>query len=142
MPYSSRASSADAFEKVVDELLASPHYGEKWARHWLDVVRYADSHGFERDENKPFIWRYRDYVVNAFNNDKPYDEFVIEQMAGDLLPERDFYTQVATGFNRNHRINSEGGSIPDEWIVEYVADRVETMGTLFLGLTLTCSGDA
>ena len=85
------------------------------------------------------MWVWRDWLIKALNDNMPFDRFVTEQMAGDLLPERNFFTQVATGFNRNHRINSEGGSIPDEWIVEYVADRVETLGTMFLGLTLTCS---
>ena len=130
--------SDEAYEKVVDHLLSSPHYGEHIASSWLDAARYADTDGYQNDRTR-YMWVWRDWVIRSLNENKPFDRFIVEQMAGDLLPERDFFTQVATGYNRNHRINSEGGSIPDEWIVEYVADRVETLGTTFLGLTLNCS---
>ena len=128
----------DAYEKAVDRLLASSRYGEHMALDWMEASRYADTDGYQNDRLR-YMWVWRDWLVRALNDNMPFDRFVTEQMAGDLLPDRNFFTQVATGFNRNHRINSEGGSIPDEWIVEYVADRVETMGTMFLGLTLTCS---
>ena len=128
----------DAYEKAVDRLLASLRYGEHMALDWMEASRYADTDGYQNDRLR-YMWVWRDWLVRALNDNMPFDRFVTEQMAGDLLPDRNFFTQVATGFNRNHRINSEGGSIPDEWIVEYVADRVETMGTMFLGLTLTCS---
>ena len=131
-------SSPEAYDKVVDRLLASARYGEHMALGWLEASRYADTDGYQNDRLR-YMWVWRDWVIKALNDNMPFDRFVTEQMAGDLLPDRNFFTQVATGFNRNHRINSEGGSIPDEWIVEYVADRVETMGTMFLGLTLTCS---
>ena len=130
--------SSRAYETAVDRLLGSPRYGEHMGLDWLEASRYADTDGYQNDRLR-YMWVWRDWLIRALNEDMPFDRFVVEQMAGDLLPERNFYTQVATGFNRNHRINSEGGSIPDEWIVEYVADRVETMGTMFLGLTLTCS---
>jgi hypothetical protein len=130
--------SPKAYEKAVDRLLASPRYGEHMALDWMEASRYADTDGYQNDRLR-YMWVWRDWLIKAINDNMPFDRFVTEQMAGDLLPERNFFTQVATGFNRNHRINSEGGSIPDEWIVEYVADRVETMGTMFLGLTLTCS---
>ncbi len=130
--------SPNAYEAAVDRLLDSPRYGEHMAVDWLEASRYADTDGYQNDRLR-YMWVWRDWLIRSLNENMPFDRFVIEQMAGDLLPDRDFYTQVATGFNRNHRINSEGGSIPDEWIVEYVADRVETMGTMFLGLTLNCS---
>ncbi|MFP6640365.1 MAG: DUF1549 domain-containing protein, partial [Myxococcota bacterium] len=127
--------SEDAYERAVDRLLESSRYGEHMALDWLEASRYADTDGYQFDRLR-YMWVWRDWLIAALNENKPFDRFVTEQMAGDLLPDRDFFTQVATGFNRNHRINSEGGSIPGEWIVEYVADRVETMGTMFLGLTL------
>jgi hypothetical protein len=130
--------SPAAYETAVDRLLDSPRFGEHMAVDWLEASRYADTDGYQNDRTR-YMWAWRDWLIRALNHNMPFNRFVIEQMAGDLLPDRNFYTQVATGFNRNHRINSEGGSIPDEWIVEYVADRVETMGTMFLGLTLTCS---
>ena len=130
--------SADAYEKVVDRLLSSPHYGEQVASYWLDAARYADTDGYQNDRIR-YMWVWRDWVIRAFNDNMPFDRFILEQMAGDLIPDRTFMTQVASGYNRNHRINSEGGSIPDEWIVEYVADRVETLGTTFLGLTMNCA---
>jgi hypothetical protein len=130
--------SQDAYQRAIDRLLKSPRYGEHMALDWLEASRYADTDGYQNDRLR-YMWVWRDWLIRALNNNMPFDRFVIEQMAGDLLPDRDFFTQVATGFNRNHRINSEGGAIPDEWIVEYVADRVETTGTVFLGLTLTCA---
>jgi len=130
--------SPAAYEQAVDRLLNDPRYGEHMALDWLEASRYADTDGYQNDRLR-YMWVWRDWLIQAINSNMPFDQFVTEQMAGDLIPNRDFYTQVATGFNRNHRINSEGGSIPDEWIVEYVADRVETMGTMFLGLTLNCS---
>ncbi|MDG1831832.1 MAG: DUF1549 domain-containing protein, partial [Verrucomicrobiota bacterium] len=130
--------SLNAYEKAVDRLLASPRYGEHMALGWMEASRYADTDGYQNDRLR-YMWVWRDWLIKVLNDNVPFDRFVTEQMAGDLLPDRNFFTQVATGFNRNHRINSEGGSIPAEWIVEYVADRVETMGTMFLGLTLTCS---
>ena len=130
--------SPTAYEQAVDRLLNDPRYGEHMALDWLEASRYADTDGYQNDRLR-YMWVWRDWLIQAINSNMAFDQFVTEQMAGDLIPNRNFYTQVATGFNRNHRINSEGGSIPDEWIVEYVADRVETMGTMFLGLTLNCS---
>ena len=130
--------SPEAYAKAVDRLLDSPRYGEHMALGWMEASRYADTDGYQNDRLR-YMWVWRDWLIRALNDNMPFDRFITEQMAGDLIPDRNFFTQVATGFNRNHRINSEGGSIPDEWIVEYVADRVETMGTMFLGLTLTCS---
>ena len=127
--------SENAYEKVVDRLLSSPHYGEQVASYWLDAARYADTDGYQNDRIR-YMWVWRDWVIRALNDNMPFDRFILEQMAGDLLPDRNFMTQVASGYNRNHRINSEGGSIPDEWIVEYAADRVETLGTTFLWLTM------
>ena len=131
-------SSATAYERVVDRLLASEKFGEHMALDWLEASRYADTDGYQNDRLR-YMWVWRDWLIGALNNNMPFDQFVTEQMAGDLLPDRNVFTQIATGFNRNHRINSEAGSIPDEWVVEYVADRVETAGTVFLGLTMTCS---
>ena len=131
-------SSPNAYENAVDRLLNLPAYGEHMALDWMEASRYADTDGYQNDRLR-YMWVWRDWLIRSLNDNKSFDRFVIEQMAGDLLPDRNFHTQVATGFNRNHRINSEGGSIPDEWIVEYVANRVETMGTMFLGLTMTCS---
>ena len=130
--------SGNAYERAVDRLLASDRYGEHMALGWLEASRYADTDGYQFDRLR-YMWVWRDWLISALNENKPFDRFVIEQIAGDLLPDRNFFTQVATGFNRNHRINSEGGAIPDEWIVEYVADRVDTAGTMFLGLTMSCS---
>ena len=130
--------SADAYEKAVERLLDSPRYGEHMAIDWLEASRFADTDGYQNDRLR-YMWVWRDWLINVLNQNMPFDRFIVEQMAGDLIPDRNFLTQIATGFNRNHRINSEGGSIPDEWIVEYVADRVETTGTVFLGLTLTCA---
>ncbi|MBL9206953.1 MAG: PSD1 domain-containing protein [Opitutaceae bacterium] len=128
----------DAYERQVDRLLASPHHGERWARPWLDVARYADSNGYSVDAPRQ-IWKYRDWVVAALNRDLPYDQFVIEQLAGDLLPNATVDQKVATGFNRNTQINQEGGIDPEQFRIESVMDRVATFGSAFLGLTLACS---
>ena len=130
--------SADAYEKVVDRLLSSPQYGERMAFPWLDAARYADSNGYQTDGER-FMWRWRDWVINAFNRNMPYDQFTIEQLAGDLLPNATLDQKIATGFNRNHRGNSEGGIVPEEYAAEYVVDRVDTTSTVFLGLTLGCA---
>jgi mono/diheme cytochrome c family protein len=131
-------ASPDAYEKQVDRLLASPHFGERWARHWLDNARYADSNGYSQDFPR-VIWPYRDWVINAFNNDMPFDEFTIEQLAGDMLPNATRDQKTATGFHRNTQINSEGGIDPEQYRVESVVDRVATTGTVFLGLTIACA---
>ena len=131
-------ASPDAYARAVDRLLASPHYGERWARPWLDVARYADSNGYSIDAPRQ-IWKYRDWVVNALNRDEPYDQFVIEQLAGDLLPGATLEQRTATGFNRNTQINQEGGIDPEQFRIESVLDRVNTFGTTFLGLTLGCA---
>ncbi len=130
--------SANAYEKQVDRLLASPRFGERMAMWWLDGARYADSHGFQADWER-YQWPWRDWVINAFNANQPFDQFTIEQLAGDLLPNAKNSQIVATGFNRNHRINTEGGSLNEEWLVENVIDRVETTGSVWLGLTLGCA---
>ena len=130
--------SPAAFENVVDTLLASPHYGEKWARHWLDLVRYADSHGFERDENKPFIWRYRDYVVDSFNSDKPYDEFVKEQLAGDEYDEVTPERLIATGYYRLGQWDDEPAD-PKQATFDNLDDIVSTTSQAFMGITVGCA---
>src|SRR5262249_17616748 len=130
--------SSNAYEKVVDRLLRSPRYGEHMAFPWLDAARYADSNGYQTDGER-FMWRWRDWVINAFNRNMPYDQFTTEQLAGDLLPNATLDQKIATGFNRNHRGNSEGGIIPEEYAAEYVVDRVDTTSTVFLGLTLGCA---
>lgn len=127
-----------AYERVVDQLLASPHYGEKWGRHWLDAARYADSNGFTIDGARS-IWPYRDYVIESFNENKPFDQFTIEQLAGDLLPKATREQQVATGFHRNTLFNQEGGIDREQFRVEFTVDRVNTTGTVFLGLTIGCA---
>ena len=131
-------TSPGAYEKVVDRLLASPRYGERMATRWLDAARYADTNGYQTDAERS-MWRWRDWVIDAFNRNMPYDRFMLEQIAGDLLPGATRQQRVATGFNRNHRGNGEGGIIPEEYAVEYVVDRVDTTSTVFLGLTLGCA---
>jgi hypothetical protein len=128
----------DAYEQAVDRLLASPHYGERMAMSWLDGARYADSNGYQADYER-FMSPWRDWVIDAFNRNLPFDRFTVEQLAGDLLPDATPATRIATGFNRNHRINTEGGVIPEEWRVETVIDRVETTGQVWLGLTIGCA---
>jgi mono/diheme cytochrome c family protein len=130
--------SPDAYEKVVDRLLESPHYGEQMARQWLDVARYADTNGYHID-NVRYMWRWRDWVIDAYNRNLPFDEFTIEQLAGDLLPEPRLDQLIATGFNRNHMITFEGGIIPEEYRVQYVIDRLNTTGSVWMGLTVGCA---
>ncbi|HUK18386.1 MAG TPA: DUF1549 domain-containing protein, partial [Bryobacteraceae bacterium] len=133
-----RDKSAGAYEKVVDRLLASPRYGERMAMHWLDLARYADTHGYHIDSHRE-MWHWRDWVIDAFNRNLPFDQFTIDQLAGDLLPHPTLAERVATGFNRNHMINFEGGAIPEEYQNEYVVDRVETTSVVWLGMTMGCS---
>ena len=130
---------ANAYERVVDRLLDSPHYGEKWARSWLDLARYADSDGYEEDRIRHNAWRWRHWVIEAINRNMPYDEFTIEQIAGDLLPNPTLDQRVATGFNRNTLTNREGGVNREEFRTEQVVDRTATIGTVWLGLTLGCA---
>ena len=130
-------TAPDAYERLVDRLLASPHFGERWGRDWLDAARYADSNGYTRDQPRT-IWKYRDWVVDAFNRNLPFDEFVIEQLAGDMLPNARLDQIVATGFHRNTLINEEGGTDPEQFRIEAVVDRVNTTGTVLLGLTVGC----
>ena len=131
-------SSADAYEKVVDRLLQSPRYAEKMASRWLDAARYADTNGYQTDAERS-MWRWRDWVINAFDQNMPFDQFTIEQIAGDMLPDATLDQKIASGFNRNHRGNGEGGIVPEEYSVEYVVDRVETTSTVWLGLTMGCA---
>lgn len=130
--------SPNAYEKVVDRLLASPAFGEKWARSWLDLARYADSHGFQRDDLRS-IWPYRDWVIRALNANMPFDQFTIEQIAGDLLPNPTLDQRIATGFHRCTTTNVEAGSEPEETRVNQVLDRVNTTATVWLGTTLECA---
>ncbi len=134
--YSLRGSVA--FRELVDRLLDSPHYGERWGRWWLDQARYADSNGYSIDSPRS-IWLYRDWVVQAFNNDMPFEQFTIEQLAGDLLPDATESQRIASGFHRNTQINQEGGIDPEQFRIESVFDRVATTGSVFLGLTVGCA---
>mgnify|MGYP001221119143 CR=1 FL=1 len=128
----------DAYERVVDALLESPAYGERMASRWLDLARYADTHGYEKDGRRQ-IWAYRDWVIHAFNEDMPYDRFTIQQIAGDLIPRASLLTRIASGFNRNTMINEEGGTDQEEFRVEAVIDRVNTVGAVWLGSTFGCA---
>ena len=130
--------SPQAYERLVDRLLASPHYGERWARPWLDLARYADSHGYEKDRPR-MMWKYRDWVINALNADKPFDQFTIEQLAGDLLPTPTNEQLIATGFHRNTMLNQEGGVDDEEARWETLVDRTNTTSTVWLGSTLGCA---
>ena len=130
--------SSKAYEKVLDRLLASPHYGERMSLEWLDLARYADSNGFQSDGSRD-MWLWREWLIKAFNRNLPFDRFTIEQLAGDMLENPSDEQIIATGFNRNHRLNGEGGRIVEEWFVETVIDRVETTGTTWLALTMTCA---
>lgn len=130
--------SASSYERVVDELLQSPHYGEKWARSWLDLARYADSNGYQADQLRT-VWPWRDWVVRAFNSDMPFNQFTVEQLAGDLLPEATTDQRIATGFHRQTTCNVEAGVDPEENRVNQVADRVTTTATVWLGTTLECA---
>ena len=128
----------DAYGRLVDSLLASPHFGERWGRHWLDTARYADSNGYSIDSPRS-IWKYRDWVINALNRDLPFDRFAIEQIAGDMLPNATTDQKIATGFHRNTMINEEGGIDKEQFRIESIIDRVNTTSTTFLGLTLGCA---
>ncbi len=129
---------ADAYPRLVESLLASPHYGERWARHWLDAARYADTDGYEKDKTR-FVWFYRDWVINAFNRDLPYDQFIIQQIAGDQLPKAGQDERVATGFLRNSQINEEGAIDPEQFRMEAMFDRMDAIGKSVLGLTIQCA---
>lgn len=129
----------DAYERLVDRLLESPRYGERWARHWLDLARYADSDGYEKDNERPIAWRWRDWVIEALNRDMPFDRFTVEQLAGDLLPDPAAPQLIATGFQRNTLTNREGGTDPKESRFEQLVNRTNTAGTVWLGLTVGCA---
>jgi hypothetical protein len=131
-------ASETAYEKVVDRLLASPAYGERWARPWLDLARYADTNGYEKD-NRRQIWKFRDWVIDALNEDMPFDQFTIEQVAGDMLPEATTRQRIASGFHRNAMTNEEGGVDPEESRYEVLVDRVNTTATVWLGSTIACA---
>ena len=131
-------SSPDAYRKLLDRLLQSPRYGERMASDWLDIARYSDSYGFQRDTPRPTMWPWRDWVIKSFNDNIPWDNFVLWQLAGDLLPDATQEQMLATAFNRLHQQENEGGSVAEEYRVRYVNDRVTTFGTAFLGLTLEC----
>ena len=132
-------STPDAYSKLVNKLLDSPHFGERWGRHWLDKARYADSDGYEKDRPRMNAWRYRDWVINSINADLPFDQFTIQQLAGDLLPEATALHKLATAFNRQTLTNTEGGTDQEQWRVAAVMDRVETLGSVWLGLTVGCA---
>jgi hypothetical protein len=127
-----------AYDELVDSLLASPHYGERWARPWLDLARFADTNGYEKD-NRRVMWKYRDWVINALNSDKPFDQFTIEQIAGDMLPRATIDQKIATGFHRNTLLNQEGGVDAEEARWETLIDRVNTTATVWLGSTIGCA---
>lgn len=131
-------SDPQAYELLVDELLASPHYGERWARHWLDLARYADTNGYEKDRPRS-IWPYRDWVIQALNADLPFDQFTIEQLAGDMLPDPTQAQLIATGFHRNTMLNEEGGIDPLEYRFYSMVDRAATTGTVWMGMTIGCA---
>ncbi|MBI3877142.1 MAG: PSD1 domain-containing protein [Verrucomicrobia bacterium] len=131
-------TSANAYEKLVDRLLDSPHFGERWARHWLDLARYADSDGYEKDKPRPYAYTYRDWVIKAINDDLPYDRFSIEQLAGDLLQKPTHEQLVATGFHRQTLTNTEGGVDQEEFRCKAIVDRVSTTSAVWLGLTMGC----
>ncbi|HEY2586419.1 MAG TPA: DUF1553 domain-containing protein [Tepidisphaeraceae bacterium] len=131
--------SPNAYEKLVDRLQANPHYGEKWARHWLDLGRYADSAGYGSDPLRFTTFRWRDWVINALNDNKPYDQFTIEQIAGDLLPNPTTDQLIATAFNRNSMTNTEGGTDPEEYRIEAIKDRTDTTMQVWMGLTMGCA---
>ena len=130
--------SPDAYEEAVDRLLASPRYGERMAAEWLDAARYADTNGYQTDGERQ-MWRWRDWVIDAYNENMPFDQFTVEQLAGDMLPNATLDQRIATAFNRNHSLNSEGGIVPEEFLTEYAVDRVSTTGTVWMGLTLGCA---
>ncbi len=127
------------YAELVDEILKSKHYGERWGRHWLDLARYADSDGYEKDRARPHAWRYREWVINALNDDMPFDQFTIRQIAGDMLPQASVEDRVATGFHRNTLHNTEGGTDKEEDRVKKTVDRTNTIGTIWLGLSVDCA---
>jgi mono/diheme cytochrome c family protein len=131
--------SDQKYESLIDRLLASERFGERWGRHWLDMARYADSDGYEKDRPRPDAWRYRDWVIRAINDDLPFDQFTIEQLAGDLLPDASPEQIVATAFNRQTLTNTEGGTDQEQFRIEACMDRTETLGTVWLGLTVGCA---
>src|SRR5215510_5354837 len=130
---------ADAYERLVDAMLASPHFGERWGRHWLDLARYADSEGYQVDRERPYAYVYRNWVIDSLNRDQPFDQFTVEQLAGDLLPNGTVAQRIATGFHRNTLMNWEDGVDQEEFRCKAKADRVSTTGTVWLGLTLGCA---
>jgi hypothetical protein len=130
--------SPEAYEQMVDRMLASPHFGEKMARIWMDLARYGDTNGFHYDSTRQ-VWLWRNWVIRAYNNNMPFSQFTIEQLAGDLLPDATVPQRVASGFNRNTRYNEEGGADPEEWRVEYAKDRTRTLGQIWLGMTIGCA---
>jgi hypothetical protein len=132
-------SSRAGYERLVDRLLASPHFGERWGRHWLDLARYADTDGYEVDGDRPNAWRWRDWVIQAINDDMPFDQFTLEQLAGDLLPDAGFSQRLATAFHRQTLTNKEGGIDQEEYRMYAVMDRVNTTATVWLGLTMACA---
>lgn len=134
-----RSKDPEAYEQLVDRLLDSPHFGERWGRHWLDLARFADSDGYLGDSLRPNIWRYRDWVIDAINRDMPFDQFTIEQIAGDLLPDATLEQKIATGFHRNSLKNTEAGADRELDRVVRTVDRTRTVGTIWLGLTLGCA---
>src|SRR5262249_10924706 len=131
-------ATPDAYERVVGRLLDSPHYGERWGRLWLDAARYADSDGYEKDKLR-HVWFYRDWVVGALNRNLPYDRFIVEQIAGELLPGAGQDQKVATGYLRNSMINEEGGVDPEQFRMEAMFDRMDAIGKGVLGLTIQCA---
>ncbi|MEM9281261.1 MAG: DUF1549 domain-containing protein, partial [Verrucomicrobiota bacterium] len=133
-----QSPTLEAYSELVEHLLASPRYGERWARPWLDLARYADTNGYEKDRPRS-IWPYRDWVVNAINNDMPFDQFTIEQLAGDMLPDATLEQRIATGFHRNTMLNEEGGIDPLEYRYYAMVDRVATTGTVWMGLSTGCA---
>ncbi len=132
-------SRPNAVEELVDRLLKSPHFGERWGRHWLDMARYADSDGYEKDNPRPDAYRWRDWVIDVINNDLPFDQFTVEQIAGDLLPNATAMQKLATAFHRQTLTNTEGGTDKEQWRVEACFDRTETTGAVWLGLTVGCA---
>jgi hypothetical protein len=130
--------SPAAYDKLVDRLLSSPHYGERMALDWLDAARFADTHGYHIDNGRDMS-RWREWVIDAFNGNMPFDRFTVEQLAGDLLPDATLEQKIASGFNRNHMINFEGGAIPEEYHTAYIVDRVNTTATVWMGLTVACT---
>ena len=128
----------NAYSKIVDKLLSSKHYGERWGRHWLDLARYADSNGYSHDSPRT-IWKYRDWVIDAYNKNLPFDQFIIEQIAGDMLPGATIGQRIATGFHRNTQINTEGGVDKEQFRIDSIFDRVATTGEVFFGLTFGCA---